>query len=378
MKKRLLVLALLSTLEIEAIGNKSTIVDGYLRGTYQVHNIKNDKVYKDDALGGKLHFETASTDGVSLGASLYTSATLFHDDNKGLISLRGEMDKSYSILGEVYLKSEFSKSILKIGRQEIETPFAQMDDIGMIPNTFEAVTLVNNDMENTILFLGYIKKMSGVDSEVIDEFTRINGSENMQVFGFSYNGLANMILSGWYYKLDGAEVDKITYFEAVYEKDFSNYSYGWGLQYSKQGHNVGKSSRVLGGMLNVGVKSMGLTFATAYNETKDGSAFSGFGGGPFFSNSEYLILDNAGENGKAKWMGVEFDASLFGANGLRLGVGKITLETDTKGDATETDFVASYEFNKDMEVHMVYSDLKGANVGEDDAKHLRVYANYNF
>ena len=123
---------------------------------------------------------------------------------------------------------------------------------------------------------------------------------------------------------------------------------------------------------------MGLTFATAYNETKDGSAFSGFGGGPFFSNSEYLILDNAGDEAKAKWMGVELDASILGMNGLNIGIGKITLETEANKKATEVDFVASYEINKDVEIHMIYSDLKGTNVGEDDAKHLRIYANYNF
>ena len=378
MKQILLFLLFLSLLSSSLYAKNETVVDGYLRGTYQMHDIKDDKVYKDDAVGGKLHFETASTDGVSLGASLYTSSSVAHDDNQGLVSLRGETHKSYTILGEAYLKSKFGKNILNIGRQEIETPFAQVDDIGMIPNTFEAVTLVNSDMKNTILFLGYIKRMAGVDAEVIDEFTRVNGSKGMQVFGFDYDGLKDVALSGWYYRIDGGEIDKITYVEALYEKDFSNYSYGWGLQYAQQGHNIGKSSMVLGATLNVGVKKMGLTFATAYNETKDGSAFSGFGGGPFFSNSEYLILDNAGEDGKAKWMGVEFDASTVGLNGLTMGIGKVTLETEAKKEATEVDFVASYELNKEIEVHMIYSDLKGKNVGEDDAKHLRVYANYNF
>ena len=378
MKQILLFLLFLSLLSSSLCAKNETVVDGYLRGTYQMHDIKDDKVYKDDAVGGKLHFETASTDGVSLGASLYTSSSVAYDDNHGLVSLRGETHKSYTILGEAYLKSKFGKNILNIGRQEIETPFAQVDDIGMIPNTFEAVTLVNSDMKNTTLFLGYIKRMAGVDAEVIDEFTRVNGSKGIQVFGFDYDGLKDVALSGWYYRIDGGEIDKITYVEALYEKDFSNYSYGWGLQYAQQGHNIGKSSTVLGATLNVGVKKMGLTFATAYNETKDGSAFSGFGGGPFFSNSEYLILDNAGEDGKAKWMGVEFDASTVGLNGLTMGIGKVTLETEAKKEATEVDFVASYELNKEIEVHMIYSDLKGKNVGEDDAKHLRVYANYNF
>jgi len=378
MKQGVLFLLFVGLLNSTLYAKSETEVDGYIRGTYHTHDIKDDQVYKSDAIGGKLHFETASTDGVSLGASLYASASIFHNDNEGLISLRGETHNSYAIVGEAYLKGEFGKSILKIGRQEIETPFAQMDDIGMIPNTFEAMTFVNNDMENTTLFLGQIQKMSGVDAEVIDKFTKVNGSKHMQVLGLNYDGIANLELSGWYSRLSGGEVDKITYLEAMYEKEFGAYSYGWGLQYSKQGHTVGVSTRVLGATLSVTSKNTGLTLGTAYNETKDGSAFSGFGGGPFFSNSEYLILDNGGDEATAKWMGAEFDASLMGFKGLSLGLAKIILETEAKKEATEMDFVASYEINKDVEVHMIYSDLKGTNVGEDDAKHLRVYANYNF
>jgi hypothetical protein len=29
-------------------------------------------------------------------------------------------------------------------------------------------------------------------------------------------------------------------------------------------------------------------------------------------------------------------------------------------------------------MHMIYSDLDATNVGEDTAKHLRVFVNYNF
>ena len=373
MNQKIISLALLSVMGLEANG-----LDGYIRGSYQNHDVKEDKVYKDDALGGKLHFETASTDGISLGASLYASSSIVNDDNRGLIALRGETHKSYSILGEAYLKSEFGKNLLTVGRQEIETPFAQIDDIGMIPNTFEAVTLLNNTMENSILFLGQIQKMSGVDAEVINKFTKVNGSKNMQVLGLSYNGISDLALSAWYYRLRGAEVDEISYLEATYEKELGAYAYSWGLQYSKQGYDAGGSTKVLGATLSFTANTMGLTFATAYNETKDGSAFSGFGGGPFFSNSEYLILDNAGDEAKAKWMGVELDASVLGLKGLNMGIGKITLETEEQKEASEVDFVASYEVSNDVEVHMIYSNLKGANVGEDEAKHLRIYANYNF
>jgi hypothetical protein len=130
--------------------------------------------------------------------------------------------------------------------------------------------------------------------------------------------------------------------------------------------------------LSATVNSLGLSVCAAYNKSKDNVAFSGFGGGSFFSNSEYLILDNAGKDAKAKWIGVEFDTSVIGISGLTIGLGKITLETEAKEKASEVDFVAFYSLNKEIEIHMIYSDLKASKVGEDDAKHLRVYANYNF
>jgi hypothetical protein len=372
-------LALFSVVSLQANAlDGLTTVDGYIRGTYHNHDIEKDKVYKDDAVGGKLHIETLSMAGISLGASVYASFTMFNDDNRGLIRLRGERHRSYSILGEMYLKSEFDKNILTLGRQELETPFAQMDDVGMIPNTFEAVTLLNNEMENTTLFLGQIQKMSGVDAEVIDEFSKVNGSKNMQILGLSYDGISDLAFSAWYYRLSGAEVDEISYVEATYEKKLGDYLYAWGLQYSKQGHSTKRATSILGAKLSLIAKEMGLTFSTAYNKTKEGSAFSGFGGGPFFSNSEYLILDNAGDNAQAKWMGIELDASVLGLRGLNMGIGKITLETEASQEASEIDFIASYVINNEMEMHMIYSNLKGASIGEDEAKHLRIYANYNF
>jgi len=356
----------------------NTRIDGNFRATYHNHDIKNDRVYEDDAIGGKFHIETTFVDGLSLGTTVYGSTTVINDDNKGLISLRGETHKSYSIVGEAYLKSEFGKSMLKIGRQELETPFADADDIGMIPNTFEALTFMNNDVKNTSVFLGQIQKMSGVDAEVIDKFTKVNGSKNMQVIGLSYDGISDMAFSGWHYNLSGGEVDNINYLEVSSEKKMGKYGYAWGVQYSNQGHSRDKSAKVLGVTLSASANNLGLTVRGAYNESKDNVAFSGFGGGPFFSNSEYLILDNAGKDANAKWFGFEFDATIIGIAGLNMGLGKIILETKSKEKASEVDFVASYEFNQDTEIHLIYSDLKGTNVGEDDAKHLRVYANYNF
>ena len=380
MKRLSLMLCSILSVEAESLSSalEQTKVDGYVRATYQVHDVEDDRTYRDDALGGKLHLETGAFYGVSLGASLYSSNALFNDDNRGLVPLRGESHKSYTILGEAYMKLDFGKSRLKVGRQEIDTPFAQVDDIGMIPNTFEAVIFENRDIADTTLFLGQIQKMAGVDAEVVDDFTNLNGSNHMQVLGVSYGGIKDLSLGAWYYNLKDAQIDSIAYVEANYEKELGAMTYGVGLQYAGETYLNDEDANIYSGTLSATANDIGLTLATAYSKAKDNSASSGFGGGPFFSNSEYLILDNAGKDGTALLYSAEYDASKVGIDGLSVGLEYITLTNEAKQEATEADLVLSYEVSDAFEIHAIASNLKGHSVGEDDAKHLRAFANYNF
>jgi len=357
---------------------ENATVDGYIRAGYEVHNVKNDNTFEDGALGGKLHIQTAAISGMSIGASFYASNSFGSADNKGLVPFRGEVAHSYSILGEAYVKVQWGNTLIKVGRQEIDTPFAQVDDIGIVPNTFEAYILKNRDIPDTSLFIGQIQKMAGVDAEVVDTFTRVNDNNNIQALGLSYEGVKNLAINAWYYRLKDAQIDSISYLEANYEGLKNGIAYGLGLQYAKQSYLNEEDASIYGIHASLSHESTGLTLGVAYNKANSNEATSGFGGGPFFSNSEYLIVDNAGKNGSQTWFVIEYDASILGLDGLTVSLSKAILKTQANKEATEVDLVASYEVNKDIKLHMIYSDLDGANVGEDTAKHLRIFANYNF
>ena len=376
-----------ASLMIMTIGiNANTITDafekatvnGYIRAAYQMHDLKEEKLQKHGAVGGKLHIETAPVAGISLGSSFYTSSLLGSADSRGLIPFRGESSNSYTILGEAYLKALWGKSTLTLGRQEIETPFAQVDDIGMVPNTFEAYMLENRDIPDTTLYAGQIQKMAGVDAEVVEAFTPLNGSHNMQLLGATWEGIPDLTLSTWYYRLKDAEIDSIAYIEATYETDLDALHLSTGLQYAKETYLTDKDASVYGVSGGVGYGDTGVTLRAAYNKARGNTAFSGFGGGPFFSNSDYLIIDNADKEGSQRWVGMEWDGGSVGIEGLTVSLSKATLKTENNLKATEVDFDISYEINDQMEVHMISSDIDGANVGEDTAKHLRVFGNYRF
>lgn len=362
----------------ETLNKHEVEVNGYLRGTYHTHDIENDQQYQDDAVGGKLHFKSPSYEGLSVATSLYFTTKVFNDDDGKLIPLGGEYQKSYAIFGEAYLQGQFGKTLVKVGRQALNTPFADMDDIGMVPNTFEAVTLVNSDIKDTEIFVGQINKMSGVDAAVIDVFTPVNGTNNMQLFGVTYNGVEHLLFSAWYNRLKDAEVDGISYLEATYANSFDDYGYGLGLQYANQSYLVGEDVEVFGVKVDAGMNTLGLLFSAAYNKVNNNSATSGFGGGPFFAGSQFLVIDNAGKNAVVRTVALEYDATTLGVNDLTLGVAKMYIETEDKRKAREFDFVVSYQIDDSLALDMVYADLNGANVGVVNANHLHVYLNYNF
>ena len=365
---------MITTLTINANIFEEIKTSGYLRAAYEIHAVKESDTFKDGAIGGKLHIETAPYLGIQFGTSFYTSNALGSSDNTGLVPFRGEVANSYTILGEAYVQGTWGNTRVKIGRQEIDTPFAQVDDIGMVPNTFEAYILQNRDIPDTTLFLGQIQKMAGVDAAVVDAFTPVNGDNNMQVIGATYEGVENLTLSTWYYRIKDAAVDSIAYMEANYE--IENYSIG--VQVAKQGYSMGKDAKVFGITASTQYAPLGLSFSASYNKAWDNAAFSGFCGGPFFANSEYLIPANAGVAGAQSNIGIAWDATTIRIENLNISLNHALLKNQAKQKATETDLVIGYTLGKHLETHLIASYIKGKNVGEDDARHLRVFLNYDF
>ena len=376
MNKILIYLVLLNITILEAGSLSDALsnakVDGYIRGTYQTHDIKNDKVHKDDALGGKVHIETLPFAGFSLGISLYSSNALFNNDNSVLSTLRGESEKSYSLVGEGYIQTQFGKSLIKVGRQELDTPFADRDDVGMIPNTFEAGVLINKELANTTIFLAQIRKMAGSGAEIIDEFRKVNNNDYVNLLGLTYGAEEGSNVSAWYYQLKNAEVEKIFYTQASYLENVSGLFYEIAVQYAKEEYKVGEDAVVKGG--SFALIDKGLRLSTAYTKVTGNQAFSGFGGGPFLSNAEFLIIDNAGADAKAIRYGVEWQSS----KNLTFGLSKLTLTTKEDKEATEMDVLVNYDISENMEMHLIYSKIDASVLGENDANHLRIFANYNF
>jgi imipenem/basic amino acid-specific outer membrane pore len=350
----------------------NTAFEGNLRVGYQNQIPQPDGLRDDEyALGLNLHAETASYHGVQIGATLFTS---YGNGEEGFESVPffDAQNDNYAILGEAYLKGTFSNTTFILGRQSFDTPFADRDDIGMVPNTFEAYTLLNKDIKDTTIFLSQVQKWSGVDSDDPGTFTNVNGSKGMQVLGVTYEGLKNTLLSGWFYHL--SDEVKITYLEAEYADETENYTYGGRAQYAYQDYDNTESSRIYGASLFCGVKKLGFTTTIAYNKTYGTEADNFFGGGPFVTNAEHNTLKEAGPDGNIILYTFEWDASVADMEGLTFAINVDGHHGDLY-HAKEYDVAMAYAYSEVLHFSAIYSEIDDK---DESFNNLRVFANYSF
>ena len=351
----------------------NTAFEGNIRAGYQNQTPQSNEGVSDNeyALGLNLHFETAPYKGLQVGATLFTSYGNGKEGFEG-VPFFDENNDDYAILGEVYLKGAFSNTAFILGRQSLDTPFADGDDIGMVPNTFEAYTLINKDMKDMTIFLSQVQRWSGVDSEAPGTFTELNGNKGMQVLGISYEGWSNTVLSGWFYNL--SDTVKITYFQADYEVQTDKYTYGGILQYAYQDHDDSESSTIYGAAAFFAVKKIGVTTTIAYNRTNGAQADNFFGGGPFVTSAEHNTLKEAGPDGNVLLYTLQWDASVAGMEGLTFVV-NIDGHHEDLFHSKEYDIGTQYSYSDSLSFSAVYSDI---DYEEESYKNLRVFANYSF
>lgn len=363
------------SLLIMSLNTKASDFDGWvysgdLRLGYQNHQNDN-KNLNEIAWGLNLHFDTPTYGGFRVGATISSSLGNGRYGFDG-VPFFDENNQNYATLREAYIKYSFGETLITLGRQSIDTPYADSDDIGMIPNSFEALTIVNKDIRDTTITLAHLHKWSGVDSDIQSKFTELNGDSGVQVLGIEYEGIDSTKLSGWFYNLPNEL--KIGYIEAEYSHTTTSFDYGLNLQYSYQDYDNGDTSTIYGIATSISSKDTGLTATISYNKTKGVEANNLFGGGPFYTNAEHNTLKEAGIDGNTILYTIEWDASIVGLEGLSI---KVDID-DHHGESyfsNEYDVGFDYHYSKDISLGAIYSNIDDR---DESFKNLRVFLNYHF
>jgi len=366
-----------------------------LRAGYITFSEDGESATHGYALAGHAHFDTGRWQGMKLAAEVYTVLNLGINQNP--LNVNGdffdEQGNSFILFSQAYLDGQWGNTKIKLGRQSLNTPHADADDIRMMPNYFEAYTITNTDIDDLTLTAGFIHRMAGWENAVnAQQFVDVGetlGSEHIDGIYYasaSYDGIKDLSLNLWYYNYH--DIANVIYAEAGYEYTFpKETTLTLGLQYDKSQETgaafLGRQdAHTYGLSMELASEEIGVHILAAYNKDtgETGAMGLSLGGGPFFTSMEDQTLDAMGMAGSAWIVGAGFHFSAVGIEGLNAGIayGSFKAEEASLYETNEIDAVIDYSFSDKFSVSAAFAsvDFKVSNM--EDYNQFRVITNYNF
>jgi len=355
----------------------------------------------DLALGGQLKFETASLYGVALGAAFYTSHSLLQPDEEDFNDELSSAKQHYDLLAEAFVNYSLKGFSIRAGRQLIDTPFADGDDIRMTPNTFEAVVGAYECRDFSVTG-GYLSEWQGPDAGYhhdADFDDMVPGSDGTWMLGGGYG--SDLFEAGfWYYGV--VDVVNVFYGDIIIPLALGeSMALTLGAQIALQSDSTNDEtyaeigSRVEGNLYGVMAEFSiaGITAVIAYDHASvdEGEAlFGGFGGGPFFTNIDTLVANEfaAGQNADSYILSLGYDLSETGAQGLSIGYtfghykgGADAINSAANAEVEEHNFYVEYEITETWSLDAVYvvsDDKENQAATEWDYDRAQVRVNFTF
>ncbi len=346
------------------------------------------------AAGGHVHLRTKRFYGIKAAAELYTVQDMGvqkSDLNRIEPTFFDAKKSGFAAISQAYIEALWGSTEIKAGRQMIDTPHADSDDIRMMPNYFTAYTITNTDMQGVTLRAGKIEQMAGWENGIdASKFVNVGSSfgaaeSNDGIYFASalYAGTEDSVIQAWYY--DITDIADLFYLEAAYEFYTRNTHTVIGLQLDRA---TGKGRKLLGKTdsltwgisAQVSFKKIGLGITGAYNRDSSSGAFGSLGGGPFFTSLEDQTLDAVGAKGRAWIAGVSYDFSNRGVEGLEssLSFGSFKADESALYETFETDIGIAYEISNSMNFTAAYAFVDDRTANNEDYSQFRFIANYNF
>jgi len=365
---------------------------GYLYNDPRITGISNSYA---TAIGGQLKFETAQFYGFDAGAAFYTSHTLTPlsgDIDKG--KFNDELttdDKHYDILAEAYLDYTYQSFKIRIGRQRIDTPYADSDDIRMTPNTFEGImaTYSYGDFN----FIGaYFTQWQGPDAGTYTFEDLSEKSDGTAIAAATYKNDTTEA-SLWYYHIDHYADILYTDISGTYRLNEQTLFKG-AFQLAKQNEidNSQIDGLLCGAMAELDYS--GISFSIAYDQLfidSNNAYFGGFGGGVGFVNMFEMTAGvfTLHQDAKAWKFTLGYDFSEMGMEGLGLEYDYGDFKGDVAHEAKEHNLILTYAPADSWNFEIVYDRIEDVHkdIGEDEVAHLHynasvervlIRANYNF
>jgi hypothetical protein len=399
LKNKIMVMSLIASTQLTLFGAVIPEDKGTVSGLVRLGYVDQDNAASTDtyatALGGILKYETPVWSDLKLGVAGYMSqklhfATGSWDDGKTNLDFLGENGNSFAYVGEAYVDYSANDLTLRIGRQLIDTPLINTDEIRMLPNTYEAALATYSGIEKTTFTAGHIQRWAGYDSGAdLSKFKKVaQGSHGATLIGFTNESIEELAVQGWFYSID--KMTDAFYVDAVYNvKALESLRVTFMGQYAHFNEDTqadGTLSGTDGNVYGLAVNAQWgmLTLGAAYNEaaSDDGKWINnGLGGGPYYTSMEEWTIGWM-EDEKAYQVKAIVDMKDAGVEGLSF----TTLYGEFKSAPvnvrmTEWDVIATYVYNDALSADISYAMLNDKNDNQNsgsDAGYDRFLARLSY
>ena len=364
-------------------------VSGNIRSIYSSFDNKNAVDTYATALGGWLKYELSQYNGLNAAVSFSTTNNInFVTGNNQKLNIDLSSSKGhYTSMNEAYINYEHKGLNVRVGRQIIDTPLADSDDIRMVPDTFEAY-VASYELNEFSLMLGHLNAWQGYDAGLDNAWVKI-GKNGANFAGVSYSDDI-VDASAWYYNISNGDdangnnsfyTDLVGHFEI---KD--NIFLHTGIQYLNQREldNSGVQADIYGAMTEIVIHglSLGISYDKSTKHTGKHS-FSGYGGGTLFTSMDTMILDEITQDRDAQAVvgGLTYDIASFD---FLYAYGDFKGDADSRGvkeHIIAQNIGVEYSPNDNFTigtVYVIHENKEASSTLSFDDKNFRILFSYNF
>jgi len=306
------------------------------------------------AAGGALQYRSGSfRDRLRLGTTLYTAQKLYGPADKGGTLLLKPVQNGFSVLGEAYAEAGLTETVdLRLYRQSLNLPYVNRQDNRMVPNTFEAYSLLDARSPHFNYVVSQITRMKPRDATSFIHMSEAAGADNtdkgLTMLGGRYRfspliDIGAINHHAW-------DVMNIFYAEANAARELTN---GFALRLSGQ-YTAQKSTgdelvgdfdtRMYGARLAMSYNSLILTLARTSVDRNSGIR-TPYGGYPGYTS---ILVEDFNRAGEDAWLiGLSCDFARIGLDGLSAFSNYVRGDTPDRGkvaspDQKELDFTLDY------------------------------------
>jgi len=325
------------------------------------------------AMGGEIKFETAKWNRFQMALAPYFVEKVDALTGDGT-KLNGDFfdanNESYAYLGEAYLTYTFNSGSLRYGRQKLDTPFINTDDIRMFSNTFTSAWLNMALSKSLTLDVGQVSTWAGFDSGSSQEDFKRASNDGVSALGLTYNYSDNLSTQAWYYNFDKAY--SLLYADATYS--MGALEFGVQLGSYSEDNASGTDGTVVGASITYSTGPLTLAAMMNSGSNDDGkSASLGLGGGNYYAAMDESTIDGLND-AKAHVLSAEYAVSESFTAGVAVGHFE---NNDASTKIDETNVVLGYSASDTFNVEFIHTTVDDVDPANDFSRQT-LRATYSF